>query len=116
MKTIQKHFRKNGLDYTLLKRNDKVALFLLGPAAYPDGFEVSRIYIMKSHKAFGVEFEETEKISTNDQFITDGSGAFRDINCALKHFDKLTAKLEHQFNVTPKMAVNTEVIVECQAI
>ena len=116
MKTIQKHFRKNGLDYTLLKRNDKVALFLLGPAVYPDGFEVSRIYIMKSHKAFGVEFEETEKISTNDQFITDGSGAFRDINNALKHFDKLTAKLEHQFNVTPKMAVNTEVIVECQAI
>ena len=112
MKKIQKHFRKNRLDYTLLKRNDKVALFLLGPAEYPDGFEVCRIYRMKSHKSFGVEFEETEKISTNDQFGRDGSGSFRDINNALKHYDKLTAKIVRQDNVRAKKASKSEVIAQ----
>jgi hypothetical protein len=108
MKKIQEHFSKNELDYTLLDRNDKVALFLLGLSGCPDGYEVSRIYIMKSHKAFGVEFEETEKISTNDQFIKDGSGSFRDKNDALKHFNKLTEKLERQDNIMPKTVLSTE--------
>ena len=30
MKILKTQFSKNGLDYTLLKRNDKVALFQLG--------------------------------------------------------------------------------------
>ena len=68
MKTLKTQFRKNGLDYTLLKRNDKIALFQLGLSAYPDGYEVCRIYIMRKHKAFGVDFEESEIITSNDQF------------------------------------------------
>ena len=47
MKILKGHFSKNGLDYTLIKRNDKVALFRLGPEFCPDGYEVSRIYVMR---------------------------------------------------------------------
>jgi len=58
MKILKTEFRKNGLDYTLLKRTDKIALFQLGHLPDPDGYEVCRIYIMRPHKAFGVDFEE----------------------------------------------------------
>lgn len=47
MKTLKTTFSKNGLEYTLMKRTDKVALFLLGPVEYPDGYEVCRIYVMR---------------------------------------------------------------------
>lgn len=77
MRILKIHFSKNGLEYTLMKRSDKIALFQLGPTEYPDGYEVCRIYIMRPHKAFGVDFEESGVISTNDQFFKDGSGAFR---------------------------------------
>ena len=53
MKILKTEFCKNGLDYTLLKRTDKIALFQLGHLPDPDGYEVCRIYIMRPHKAFG---------------------------------------------------------------
>jgi hypothetical protein len=46
MKLLKTEFRKNGLDYTLIKRTDKIALFQLGPSLDPDGYEVCRIYFM----------------------------------------------------------------------
>ena len=116
MKKLRTHFRKNGLDYTLIKRTDKIALFQLGLASYPDGYEVCRIYKMRKHKAFGVEFEESEKISSNDQFFRDGSGSFRKLSNALRHFDKLSAQLARNENVEPKSHTNTEVIEECQPV
>ena len=116
MKILKTHFSKNGLEYTLMKRNDKVALFQLGPTEYPDGYEVSRIYIMRPHKAFGVDFEESEIISSNDQFLFDGSGAFRNLENALKHFDKLSNKLVRKADVEPNSPSDTELIVECQPV
>jgi hypothetical protein len=107
MKILKTHFSKNGLEYSLMKRNDKVALFQLGSTEYPDGYEVSRIYI---------EFEESEIISSNDQFLFDGSGAFRNLDNALKHFDKLTNKLLRKDNVEPNSPSDTELILECQAV
>lgn len=115
MKILKTQFRKNGLDYTLLKRTDKIALFQLGPSIDPDGYEVCRIYIMRPHKAFGVDFEESEIISSNDQFITDGSGSFRCLENALKHYDKLSLKYVRQPYVVPETDSETELIVECQA-
>jgi hypothetical protein len=93
MKTLKTQFRKTCLDYTLLKRTDKIVLFQLGLSFSPDGYEVCRIYIMRPHKAFGVDFKESEIISSNDQFLTDGSGSFRNLNNALKHYDKLSENL-----------------------
>jgi hypothetical protein len=116
MKTLKTQFRKNGLDYRLLKRTDKIALFQLGPSSDPDGYEVRRIYIMRPHKAFGVDFEESEIISSNDQFLFDGSGSFRNLDNALKHYDKLSAKFVRQEYVVPENTSDTELILECQAI
>ena len=116
MKILKTEFRKNGLDYTLLKRTDKIALFQLGPETAPDGFEVCRIYIMRPHKAFGVDFEESEIISTNDQFLSDGSGAFRNLDNALKHFDKLSANLVRKEYVEPESSSDTELIAEYQPV
>jgi len=114
MKELKTNFNKNGLDYTLLKRNKKVALFRLGPAKYADGYEVSRIYVMRPHKAFGVYFEESEIISSNEQFIEDGSGSFRYLGDALQHYDKLTDKLVRKDNVEDLSDPATELIAEYQ--
>jgi hypothetical protein len=116
MKILKEHFKKNGLEYTLLDRNDKVAMFVLGLPEFPDGYEVCRIYKMKPHKAFGVEFEESEKISSNDQFMADGSGSFRDFENALKHFDKMSLKFVRDQNIVPKNASDPEVIEEYQLV
>jgi hypothetical protein len=56
MKTLKTQFRKNGLDYTLLKRTDKIALFQLGPSLYPDGYEVCRIYLMRPLQIVFIKF------------------------------------------------------------
>jgi hypothetical protein len=116
MKTLKTHFSKNGLDYILIKRTDKIALYQLGLSAYPDGYEVCRIYKMPKHKAFGVEFEESEVITSNDQFYKDGSGSFRSLDNALRHFDKLSEKFVRQANVVPKNPSEAELIAECQPV
>ena len=116
MKILKTEFRKNGLDYTLLKRTDKIALFQLGHLPDPDGYEVCRIYIMRPHKAFGVDFEESEIITSNDQFLTDGSGSFRNLDNALRHFDKFSNRFVRQDYVDDLSSSDTELILECQAV
>jgi hypothetical protein len=116
MKILKTEFRKNGLDYTLLKRTDKIALFQLGYLPDPDGYEVCRIYIMRPHKAFGADFEEAEVISTNNQFFTDGSGAFRSLDNALKHYDKLSKKFVRHVTEESKSPSDSELILECQVV
>jgi hypothetical protein len=116
MKILKTQFRKNGLDYTLLKRTDKIALFQLGLSSDTVGYEVCRIYIMRPHKAFGVDFEESEIITSNDQFHADGSGSFRNLDNALKHYDKLSAKFVRKEYIEPISQSDTELIPECQAI
>jgi hypothetical protein len=62
MKTLKTKFRMNGLSYTLLKRNDKVALYGIG-GTYTDEilhWEVDKIYIRKD------QFGERESIPTNE--------------------------------------------------
>jgi hypothetical protein len=116
MKLLKTHFLKNGLEYTLLKRNKKVALFQLSLEPAPDGYEVCKIYVMKKHEAFGVVFEESEIISSNDQFYKDGSGSFRTLDNALKHYDKLTSQIVRDVNIDAKSPVYSEVIEECQSV
>jgi hypothetical protein len=86
-------------------------LFLLGTPEFPDANEVCRIYKMREHKAIGVDFEESEAITSNDQFMADGSGSFRSLDNVLRHFDKLSNKLVRKANVELKSPPNTEVIV-----
>jgi hypothetical protein len=67
---------------------------------------------MRPHKAFGVDFEESEIITSNDQFHADGSGAFRSLENALKHFDKLSGKFVRQEYVDDLSPSDTELILD----
>jgi hypothetical protein len=77
METLKKtEFRKNGLDYRLLDRNDSYALYELTIESVIVGYEVDRIRINKAGDRFGLHFPESESLPSNDQFGTDGSKAF----------------------------------------
>jgi len=96
MKTLKKHFRLNGLPYTLLKRNDKVALYGIGGEFTDDiiHYEVDIIYIRND------QYGEREHIATNDTFGRDRSRCFNNEIDALKYFDKLTEELMTERNLS----------------
>jgi hypothetical protein len=90
MKLLKESFRLNGLQYTLLKRNDAVALYGIG-GTYSDRtshWEVCKIYIRND------QYGERESIPNNEQFGRDLSRCFINYNSALKYFDELTTKLK----------------------
>jgi hypothetical protein len=95
MKILKTHFRKNDLYYTLINRNDKVALYETKQEEDSDlcHYEVARIYVRPAHTAVGVDFEETEVLTSNDDFGYDGSGAFIKRDNAMEYFLKLSDKL-----------------------
>jgi hypothetical protein len=95
MKILKTHFRKNDLFYTLIGRNDKVAIYETRQEKDMTRchYEVARIYIRPAHTAMGVDFEEAEVLTSNDQFYYDGSGAFIKKDNAMKHFLKLSEEL-----------------------
>ena len=95
MKTLKTQFRKNDLFYTLVCRNDKVAMYETRQEEdmIRCHYEVARIYIKPAHIAVGVDFEEAEVLTSNEKFFYDGSGAFIKKDNAMKHFLKLTDKL-----------------------
>jgi len=89
MKTLKTSFRLNGLPYTLLKRNGKVALFGIG-GTYTDKilhYEVDIIYTRKD------KYGEREHIATNENFGIDRSRCFNIKAKALKYLDKLTMEI-----------------------
>jgi hypothetical protein len=89
MKTLETKFRLNGLPYTLLKRNDNVALYGIG-GNYTDEirhYEVDVIYIRKDK--YGIR----EHIADNDTFGRDRGRCFAREDLALKYYDKLTTDL-----------------------
>jgi len=95
MKILKTHFRKNDLYYTLICRNDKVAMYETrqDEDMIRCHYEVARIYIRPAHTAFDVDFDEAEVLTSNDQFFYDGSGAFIKKDNAMKHFLKLSKEL-----------------------
>ena len=95
MKTLKESFRLNGLPYTLIKRNDVVALYGIG-GTYTDKilhYEVDIIYIRKD------KFGEREHIANNENFGIDRSRCFNKKAKALKYFDKLTEELLAERNL-----------------
>ena len=89
MKTLKTHFRMNGLPYTLLKRNEVVALYGIG-GTYTDEilhYEVDIIYIRKD------KYGEREAIAKNDDFGRDRCRCFNSKDSADKYFEELTSEL-----------------------
>jgi hypothetical protein len=113
MKLLETSFNLNDLPYTLLKRNDKVALYGIG-GEHTDKilhWEVDIIYIRKDK--YGVR----EHIATNELFGRDRSRCFMDEKSALAYYDKLSAKLlQGVSKVVTGVAENTEVIHEYQLV
>ncbi|HUX95830.1 MAG TPA: hypothetical protein VMV47_08870 [Bacteroidales bacterium] len=90
MKTLKTQFRLNSLPYTLIKRNEVVALYGIGDT-YTDEmlhYEVDIIYIRKD------KYGEREAIPSNGQFGRDRSRCFANEQLALKYFDELTTELK----------------------
>ncbi|MCJ7449217.1 MAG: hypothetical protein MUO72_16195 [Bacteroidales bacterium] len=90
MKRLKERFRKNGLPYTLLKRNEVVAMYGIG-GTYTEKilhWEVCKIYIRNDK--YGIR----ESIPSNEQFGRDPSRCFNDIESALQYFEELTTKLK----------------------
>ena len=117
MKILKTHFRLNDLPYTLLKRNEKVALYGIG-GEFTDTilhWEVDIIYIRKD------KYGEREHIAKNDDFCRDCSRCFNSKDQAFSYFDKLTAELSTEQILSqgvPKVIAgvdqNVEVISEYQ--
>lgn len=76
MNKLKEIFRKNGLDYQLIMRNDKVALFELLFDGECVGWEVSRIYFQKEIILSDRHFQESEVLPGNEKFGMEGSKAF----------------------------------------
>ena len=95
MKILKTKFRKNDLFYTLICRNDKVAMYETrqDEDSVLCDYEVARIYIMPALTAIGVNFEEAEVLTSDEKFFHDGSGAFIKKENAMKHFLKLSKSL-----------------------
>src|SRR5665648_235926 len=115
MKILKTQFRLNGLPYTLLKRNDKIALYGIG-GEFTDKilhWEVDIIYIRKD------KYGEREHIPSNGQFGRDRSRCFANEQLALQYFDELTARL-NLYQGVPKVIAgveeNTEAISEYQIV
>jgi len=108
MNTLKTQFRMNGLPYTLLKRNEVVALYGLG-GSYTDEilhWEVSKIYIRKDK--YGIR----ESLPTNEKFGRDLSRCFMDKEKAFRYFDTLTDLLNQgkgDAKVVTGVAENVEV-------
>jgi hypothetical protein len=113
MKLLKTNFRLNGLPYTLLKRNEFVALYGMG-GTYTDEilhYEVDIIYIRKD------KYGEREHIPTNEQFGRDRSRCFANKNQALEWYDKLTAELyQGSSKVVSGVEGHEEVILEYQLV
>jgi len=93
---LKKSFAKNGLPYTLLKRNELVALNGVG-GTYTKKilhYEVCRITIQKENYRFGKHFDACETIPGNEKFGKEGSRAILKYEDALKYYDEFTNTLK----------------------
>jgi hypothetical protein len=100
MNKLKEHFRMNGLPYTLLKRNEVVAMYGIG-GTYTDeisNYEVDVIYIRKD------KYGEREHIAKNEDFGRDRSRCYIKKDLADKYFDKLTTELMNERKLSQGVA------------
>jgi hypothetical protein len=111
MEKLKKQYRMKELLYTLIKRNDKVALYGIG-SHYTDKilhYEVDIIYIRIDR------FGEREHIADNALFGRDRSRCFPNEKSALAYYNKLYVKLLQRVpKVVTGVGENPEVIPEYQ--
>ncbi len=107
MKQLEESFKLNGLQYTLIKRNEVVALYGIG-GTYTDkilNYEVARIKIRNDDHGI------REHVAANCDFGLEGSRCYNNKDRALVYYDELTAKLREDRNL-PKGVLKTPEGVE----
>lgn len=94
METLKETFRKNGLNYKLLDRTDKVAVYELKIGTVV-GYEVCKIYFNKARTLWGKDLPESESVPSNEQFGYEGSKCFfpHDLKLAKEYFKEFDDKL-----------------------
>lgn len=101
MKQLPERFRKNGLDYHLIRRTDLVALYELTWEGENCGWEVSRIFTHGERTLNGRTIEAAEALPSNEKFGTEGlltkSQAFHSANRkkAEEYFTTLSDRLRN---------------------
>ena len=119
MKKLEESFKLNGLQYTLIKRNEAVALYGIS-GTYTEkniSYEVVRIKIRND------EYGIREHVAANCDFGLEGSSCYNNKDRALKYYDALTATLRKDRNLpkgvpkTPEgVGQNEKVIPEYQLV
>jgi len=92
MKQLPETFRKNELPYTLIKRNDVVALYGVG-GTYTDKilhYEVCQIHHRPERIVRGCVISAREVLPNDEKFGRDLSRAIVNREEALGYFDKIT--------------------------
>ncbi len=111
MKKLENSFRHNGLLYTLIKRNEKVAMFGIG-GNFSDEirhWEISKIQIRNDK--YGIR----EHIPQDELFGKDGSQCFASEKKALDYYDELSLKLNQEVpEIVLGVEENNEVMSEYQ--
>lgn len=96
MKRLQEKFRKNGLPYTLIKRNEFVAMYGIG-GTYTDKilhYEVIRIIAVPETEIKGRIIPAHEAIPGNELFGKEGSKCIHNRDRAERYFLELTDNLK----------------------
>ena len=89
MNKLSDRFRKNGLPYRLIQRNDFVALYGIGGTFTNHilHYEVCRIHIRDD------QYGRREALPSNEQFGRDESRAILNYEEALAYFQELTSRI-----------------------
>ena len=114
MNTLKTQFRMNDLPYTLIKRNEVVALYGIG-GEFTDKFlhyEVDIIYIRRD------KYGEREHIANNENFGIDRSRCYIRKDLTYYYFNKLTNDLRKERNLpqrAPKVTTGVTENIEVEA-
>ena len=103
VETLKTEFNKNGLPYTLVKRNQYVAMYGIGGEYNPEvkHWEVCRIVKFPAQTMFGKQYPERERLPSNENFGRDTvkgniqltSVCMNDRARAERHFNRLTTAI-----------------------
>ena len=100
MKKLDESFKLNGLQYTLIKRNEYVALYGIA-GTYTDkiiNYEIARIKIRND------DYEIREHVAANCDFGLEGSRCYNDDQKALEYYEELSTTLRKERNLSQGVA------------
>jgi hypothetical protein len=89
-------FKKNGILYRIIVRNDNVVMYTLLDGATKIGYEVCPVHITHEQTKFGKKYPSRESLPSNYEFGLEGSKAFfpYEYQRAHNYYHELTSRLQ----------------------